>query len=440
MKLSVKELIAVSFMLFSLFFGAGNLIFPPFLGQNAAANTVPALLGFLTTAVVLPVLAVIVVAEFDGLDKLGRYVGKRFAVLFTVVTYLALGPCLAIPRAASVPYEMAVAPYLPEGANVSVWMIAYSLVFFVLAVWLCMKPGKLMDWLGNLLTPLLLLLLVVLFGGFMLRGEVSVAEAQEAYVGMPFLTGFAEGYNTMDTLAGLNFGMVVATTLAALGMRNKRDKIRYTLRAGVIAGAILAVVYVMLTYMGMASSGVYPIQENGAWTLRHIVYQVFGAPGAILLAAIFTLACLTTCVGLINSIAQYFSELIPVLGYRGWVFAITAFSFVICNMGLNTILSFSVPVLNAIYPMAIVLILLGLTHGLWRRNRFVYPFTVLATGVVSVVYAVEAAGISLGKVGELFGLLPLYSMGFGWFSVAAVALVIGIILGLLCGGEKRWFS
>ena len=130
MKLEKRKLLVVSVMLFALFFGAGNLIFPPFLGQNAGSHTFPAMLGFLATAVVLPVLGVVVVARFDGLQRLGQQVGRRFALVFTVLIYLSIGPGLGIPRAASVPFEMAVAPYLPDGANAAVWMAAYSLVFF----------------------------------------------------------------------------------------------------------------------------------------------------------------------------------------------------------------------------------------------------------------------------------------------------------------------
>ena len=161
MKLSKNRMLVVSFMLFSLFFGAGNLIFPPFLGQNAGNNTLPAMLGFLLTAVILPVLGVAVVARFDGLDKLGQQVGKRFSLVFTLLIYLSIGPGLGIPRAASVPFEMAVAPYLPEGARTSRWMLLYSLVFFAVALWLCMSPGKLVDRIGHVLTPSLLALLLV---------------------------------------------------------------------------------------------------------------------------------------------------------------------------------------------------------------------------------------------------------------------------------------
>ena len=425
MKLSRKNMVLVSFMLFSLFFGAGNLIFPPFLGQSAGAHTLTAMIGFLITAVVLPVLGVVVVARFDGLDRLGQQVGKHFGLVFTVLIYLSIGPGLGIPRAASVPFEMAFAPYLPEGSNSALWMALYSLAFFLVALWLCLTPSKLVSRIGHVLTPALLILLVFLFVSFLFRGEVSIAPAQEAYAAAPFLKGFAEGYNTMDTIAALNFGLVIATTLGSFGLHEKKDVMRHTVLAGVFAGVILALVYAMLCYMGMCSSGVYALPENGAQTLRAIVYQIFGAPGAVLLAAIFTLACLTTCVGLINSISQYFSTLFRRLSYRQWVFVITGFSFLVCNLGLNTILSISVPVLNAIYPVSIVLILLGLTHRLWKNNRYIYPCVVGGTAVISVIYAMDSAGLP-----ELLARwLPLYTEGYGWLCVAAVLLPVGILLG-----------
>ena len=437
MKLGKRDLLVVSVMLFALFFGAGNLIFPPFLGQNAGSNTFPAMAGFLATAVILPVLGVVVVARFDGLEKLGQQVGRRFALVFTVLIYLSIGPGLGIPRAASVPFEMAVAPYLPEGANTSLWMAAYSLAFFLVALWLCLNPGKLVDRIGRGLTPALLALLTLLFVCFLLRGETNVAAPRESYAAAPLLKGFTEGYNTMDTIAALNFGLVISTTLGSFGLREKRDRMRYTVLAGILAGTILALVYAMLSYMGMCSSGVYAVQENGAWTLRRIVYQVFGSTGAILLAAIFTLACLTTCVGLINSISQYFSVLFKKVSYRAWVYVITFFSFLVCNLGLNVILSISVPILNAIYPVAIVLILLGLSHDLWKRNRFAYPMTVLGTAVVSTLYALSDVGVPLGILETALHKLPLYRLGFGWLCVAGGMLALSILAGCPRGVEKK---
>lgn len=431
MKLGKKNTVTVSFMLFSLFFGAGNLIFPPFLGQNAGGSTPLAMLGFIITAVVLPVLGVAVVARFDGLDRLGQNVGKKFALVFTVLIYVSIGPGLGIPRAASVPFEMAVAPYLPEGANTTVFMLIYSLLFFAVALWLCMTPGKLVKRLGNFLTPALLVLLVFLFVSYLFKGEINVSDATGGYETSAFLKGFTEGYNTMDTIAALNFGLVIATALEGFGIKEKGDKVKTTVKTGVFAGGILAVLYIMLSFMGMGSSGVYEVAENGAWTLRCIVKDIFGAPGAVLLAAIFTLACLTTCVGLINSISEYFSKLFKRVSYRAWVFIITGFSFFVCNLGLNTILSISVPILNAIYPVSIILIIMGLSHSLWKNNRFSYPLTVFGAACVSIVYSLENTGLSLGPVGNVFSALPMYSEGFGWVSVAVVMLILSVILNMI---------
>ena len=187
MKLEKDKIIFVGFMLFSMFFGAGNLIFPPFLGQNAGNQTLPSVIGFLITAVILPVLAVIVVVQTGGLDAVTDRVGKKFSVIFTVLLYLAIGPGLAIPRAASVPFEMSIAPYLPQEANTLWWMIGYSVVFFILSAWLSLNPGKLVDRLGTILTPLLIVLLVFLFAVFAFKGEKSVAAAQQAYAQAPFI-------------------------------------------------------------------------------------------------------------------------------------------------------------------------------------------------------------------------------------------------------------
>ena len=428
MKLTKRNMLTISFMLFSLFFGAGNLIFPPFLGQNAGSNTVPAVLGFLITAVILPVLGVVVVARHDGLDNLAGKAGKAFASVFSLLIYLSIGPGLGIPRAASVPFEMAVAPYLPENAPVQLFMVIYSLVFFLIALWLCLNPGKLVQRIGNFLTPTLLTLLCLLFVSFLVGGKRAVAAPQEVYAAAPFLQGFCEGYQTMDTIAALNFGLVIATTLGTFGLKEKKDVLGHTVMAGIAAGTILSAVYLMLSYMGMNSSGVYAIQENGAWTLRSIVYQIFGGPGAVLLAAIFTLACLTTCVGLINSISQYFSRRFSRVSYKGWVCVLVAFSFLICNLGLNAILSISIPILNAIYPVSIVLILLGLLVG-EPRNPWLYPITIAGTAVVSVIYALDGMGLSLGFVTDACRALPLYEAGFCWVS-AAVAMVL-VSYGLL---------
>lgn len=258
---------------------------------------------------------------------------------------------------------------------------------------------------------------------------MNIAAAQEAYAGNPLAKGFLEGYQTMDTIAALNFGLVIATTITSLGIESKKSVMSYTVRAGIFAGTILSLVYLMLSYMGMGSSNVFPIQENGAWTLRCIVKQLFGGPGAVLLAAIFTLACLTTCVGLITSISQYFSTLTKKISYTQWVFLISGFSFLVCNQGLNTILGLSIPVLNAIYPISIMLIVLGICDRWIKNNPYIYPWTITAVGCISIIYVLDKQlKVPLGFLSDWCHALPLYSMGLGWVVIAIAAVALTSVL------------
>ena len=428
MQLSKKQTILVSFMLFSLFFGAGNLIFPPFLGQNAGNVTPQAILSFCITAVILPVLGVIVVAKFDGLENLASKVHPKFAIIYSVLIYLSIGPGLGIPRAASLPFEMAIAPYLPEGSNTKLFLLFFSCIFFIIAYWLALNPNKLVDRIGKYLTPALLFLIVFLFIGYLFKADKSIANAQQAYADNPFVKGFLEGYLTMDTIAALNFGFVISTTLSTLGIHDKKDKMNSIIKCGILAGSILALVYFMLSYMGMCSSNIFSIQENGAWTLRCIVHQVFGEMGALLLAAIFTLACLTTCVGLITSCAQYFSTLTKKISYKVWVAIISIFSFAICNQGLNALLSLSIPLLDMIYPMSIVLILLGLSNQYFKNNKNIYPWTITTVGIISIIYALENIGIQLPFITNLCQYIPLYSLGLGWSIIAIITIICSFII------------
>lgn len=418
-----KQKVLISFMLFSLFFGAGNLIFPPFLGQSSGSAMPMAMMSFLITAVALPVLGTVVVVKFNGLERLGQRVHPLFAMIFTLLIYLSIGPGLGIPRAASVPFEMAIAPYLSSDAPLKLFMVLYSFVFFAIATWLALTPNKLVERIGKFLTPSLLVLIVILFVGFFLKGIGVVGEPTGDYAQHPVVVGFLEGYNTMDTIAALNFGIVIATTIQSFGVKERSQVVKETVKTGLRAGLILSLVYVMLAYLGMQSSGMYALHENGAWTLRHIVYDVFGEPGALLLATIFTLACLTTCVGLITSISQYFSKTFQKVKYKQWVFAIAAFSFLGCNLGLNTILSISVPVLNMIYPISIVLIVFGLVDEYLGFPNIFYPLTMMVVGLMSVVYALKIPGLN-----NLFSYFPLYNVGLGWTSLALVGLVASLIL------------
>ncbi|MBQ3001734.1 MAG: branched-chain amino acid transport system II carrier protein [Bacilli bacterium] len=435
MKLSKKNLVIISFMLFSLFFGAGNLIFPPLLGQQSGSNTFLSVIGFLITAVILPVLGVIVVGKFGGLSELARRVDKRFAILFTLLIYISIGPGLGIPRAGSVPFEMAISPYLNENSNLTIWMIVYTTIFFLIVLWLCLNPGKLVKRIGTILTPSLLILIVVLFISFLFNFDKSVDEPLELYQNAPFLQGFIDGYQTMDTIAALNFGLVISITLSNLGVKEEKGIVKYTIVAGIFAGVILTLVYIMLAIMGTSTSGVYSDDPNGAIILRKIMNDLFGGFGAFFLVAIFTLACLTTCVGLTNSISSYFSKIFTKISYKKWVVIITIVSFLICNLGLNMILSVSVPVLNAIYPVSIVLIILGLLDKYIKKLKYTYKLCIYSTLFISTLYAVDEL-FNLGFVSDILAYIPLYSQGFGWVIVCIVMFGISALLNAILNKKK----
>ena len=425
-----------SFMLFSLFFGAGNLIFPPFLGAMSGENMAVAITGFLITAVLLPVLGVVIVAKFKGLDKLACKVNPKFAVVFTIIILLSIGPGLGIPRAASVPFEMAIMPYLAEGLNPKLFLLLYSLVFFAIALWLSLTPSKLPKRIGYVLTPTLLTLIVVLFVTFLVKGGGSDPNIpMEDYLDNPFFKGFNEGYQTMDTIAALNFGLVIATTLNDLGVSDDKKVVGYTVKTGIVAGMILSSVYLMLSYMGMAVSKLYAGSENGAVILRLIAHLLYGDFGAILLATIFTLACLTTCIGLITSISNYFSNTFKRFKYRHVAIFITVISFLICNLGLNTILSISVPVLNIVYPISIVLILLGLFDGFYKDNKIIYPLTIALTTIMSIIFTMSDLGVPMGAFGKALNYIG-FSMGFAWVTFAAAGVLISIIVDLILKKRK----
>ncbi|MFU7515146.1 branched-chain amino acid transport system II carrier protein [Clostridium sp. HCS.1] len=435
-KLSRKDLLFVGLMLFSLFFGAGNLIFPPFMGEAAGDKIWIVLLGFFVTAVGFPILGVIAVAKSNGLTNLAKRVNPIFATIFTILIYLSIGPGLGIPRAGSLPFEMAVAPYLPEQISLKLSLFIYTLIFFAIAYWLSLSPNKLVDRMGKVLTPTLLLLILVMVIGSFVKPLGGYGVATKGYEISSFFKGFLDGYLTMDTIAALNFGIVISLAIRSKGIEDDKKVVSLSIKAGIIAGILLAVIYAMLAHLGATSGGRFGLAENGAQTLTNITNYIFGKPGAILLALIFTLACLTTSVGLISSCSQYFSTLTKKISYENWVRILTVFSLIIANMGLTKILSISVPILNAIYPVAIMLIVLAIFDFIFKDNKYVYGLTIFFTGVVSLIDAISQVTFSKEGLVKLISYLPLYKQGLAWI----VPAVFGIILGMLIKFIKEEYS
>lgn len=429
MALSKRNRLLMGLTLFSMFFGAGNLIFPPFLAYQAGEATWPAMVGFCLSAIGFPVLGVVAVAKAGGLDAMARRVHPVFAQVFVLLTYLSIGPGLAIPRNAGTSFEMAVLPFLREGAPVSLLRTGYSVLFFGIALFIALRPEKLSDRLGKILTPILLALIVAVFVGCVVTANNGYAQVDSGpYLSHPLAQGFLDGYQTMDTIAALNFGLIIALNIRAKGVEEEKGVVRETIRAGWLAGGLLLLVYCALAHVGGVAGGTFEGATNGAGTLSGMVARLFGPVGSILLAVIFVIACLNTCVGLLTCCSDYFHILLPKVPYRGWVVFFAVTSTVVANAGLDAILSVSVPILGAIYPVAIVLIVLALCHEWVRHAPNIYPVAILFTGVVSVLTELNGLGLCPAVLARVLQGLPLASKGLPWLVPAFAGVIVGIVL------------
>ena len=390
-KLDSRKLILVGVTLFSMFFGAGNLIFPPYLGYLAGNEALTAFAGFVITAVVFPVLGVTAVAKTGGLDHLCQKVHPGFALLFSFAVYLCIGPMLAIPRTTSTSYAMFafLTDRLGDGRIMGISIqfavsFIYSLLFFLAAGIVAKRPEKLKDRLGKRLTPILIALIVILFIAGMLHPELPVGEASGAYADGAFGTGFVEGYNTMDTLAAMVFGIVIALNIKDLGIEDNASIAKETIRGGVIAGIVLASMYGMLTFLGTRSGSLISGAQNGTEILTALAGGFFGDLGSVILAAIYFIACFNVCVGLLASCAEYFSDTFSFLSFNKWLLVFTVWSFLISILGIDMIISFSAPILSLIYPVALVIILLNLLPLKFVQTKAFFRVAVTAAFIYSI--------------------------------------------------------
>ncbi|HEJ2600228.1 TPA: branched-chain amino acid transport system II carrier protein, partial [Pseudomonas aeruginosa] len=304
------DLLALGFMTFALFLGAGNIIFPPSAGMAAGEHVWSAAFGFLLTGVGLPLLTVVALARVGGgIGRLTQPIGRRAGVAFAIAVYLAIGPLFATPRTAVVSFEMGVAPFTGDGG---VPLLIYTVAYFSVVLFLVLNPGRLVDRVGKVITPVLLSALLVLGGAAIFAPAGEIGSSSGEYQSAPLVQGFLQGYLTMDTLGALVFGIVIATAIRDRGISDSRLVTRYSMIAGVIAATGLSLVYLALFYLGATSQGIAGDAQNGVQILTAYVQQTFGVSGSLLLAVVITLACLTTAVGLITACGEFFSDLLPV--------------------------------------------------------------------------------------------------------------------------------
>ncbi|MFC4404117.1 branched-chain amino acid transport system II carrier protein [Gracilibacillus xinjiangensis] len=428
---NTTSIITVGFMLFALFFGAGNLIFPPQLGQAAGENLLSANLGFIFTGVGLPVLAVSTFA-FSGktnLQSLAGQVHPLYGIIFTTVLYLTIGPLFALPRTNTVAFEIGIAPFL-ENTSSSFALFIYTVIFFGVSLYFSLQSNKLIDIIGKILTPLLLIVIAVLIVAAIFHPMGAIQAPTDAYTVNSFFKGFQEGYLTMDLLAGFVFGIIVINVIKDSGTVSNNHLLKSTIKAVLIAAILLAVVYSSLAYLGAISVEGIGQMKNGGLILAAASQYYFGSYGKIILGLIVVAACLTTSIGLITSCASYFHQIVPKIAYHKWAIIFTLLGAVISNFGLDTIIAFSVPVLSMLYPMAICLMVLTFLHPLFKGKKEVYQISILFTFIVALFDGLNAAGVKITAVNDFFtAVLPLYNVGLGWVVPALLGGISGILIG-----------
>jgi LIVCS family branched-chain amino acid:cation transporter len=431
--LSLKEVIAIGFMLFALFFGAGNMIFPPALGQAAGENLWSAIAGFIATGVGLPILAVSAIARSGSdLQSLASRAHPLFGVIFTATTYLAIGPFFGIPRTGTVSFEIGITPFLPETVDRSTVMVIYTITYFALTLWLALNPSKLVDRIGKLLTPLLLIGLVLFFIKSIWTPMGTFQAPTKAYADAPFFKGFIDGYLTMDAIAALVFGIIVVNAIKERGVSNHKTVAKLCIQSGMVAAIGLIFVYLSLAFIGASSVKAIGYKQNGGEIISEAATYLFGQAGTVILSIVIMLACLTTSVGLLSSCASYFSKISPKSNYKTFVISISIFSTMIANVGLTQLIKLSVPVLIIIYPLSIVLVALSFLHDHFHGRQEVYIGALISTFMISIVDGFNAAGIDVTFILRIYkAVLPLFEQGVGWFIPAIIGGLIGFAIAQL---------
>lgn len=427
---SISTIIAVGFMLFALFFGAGNLIFPVKLGQMAGENAVAATAGFIATGVGLPILAILalLVSGKDDVQSLGSRVHPVFGLVFTIALYLAIGPMFAIPRTATVSFEIGILPFI-GAENGTLGLFVFSLAFFGITLYFSLKSNKMVDIIGKILTPFLLLFIAILIIAVFFNPIGDIQPPIPSYTSDSFFLGFQEGYLTMDALAAFVFGIIIIDIMKYRGPNSKKGLMSSTLKVAILAGFLLAAIYASLAYLGATSVEGIGLLDNGGAVLAAVSQHYFGFNGNILLALIVIGACLTTSIGLIISCASYFHKIVPSISYKKWAIIFVAFSTAISNVGLSTIIEISVPILSIIYPLAIALIILTFLHPIFKGKKEVYQLSMLMTFIVSIIHNFGSFGIEAME--EFFTAnLVGYSVGLGWLLPAFIAGLIGYIVSM----------
>lgn len=411
--------IVLGLALFAMFFGAGNLIFPPSIGLNAGDSWFSAMLGFFLTGIGMPLLGILAISKAGGtLENFAGKVNRKFSKIYGAIAVVVLGPLLGVPRTGATTYEMGISPIFS-----GISPIVVSIVFFSITLFLVIKPSGIIDRIGKILTPVLLLMLAIII----YRGIINpIGTPINTGITNPFSNGFTEGYQTMDVIVSTIIGGIIVKSLIEKGYKDKKTQFKITLRAGLISATGLAIVYGGLLYLGATGSSVFSVDIAKTSLTVAIVGRILGDIGKVVLGICVTAACLTTSIGITATVGDFFSEVTDGrISYKLAVIVSTVLSAIIANVGVENIVAFAAPLLAVIYPVAIVLVVLNLLDSMISNNK-VYIGAIYGTLMFSILDGIKVLGVESPIVNSIMGVLPLANQGFGWIVPAIVGIIIAI--------------
>ncbi|WP_129598183.1 branched-chain amino acid transport system II carrier protein [Anaerophilus nitritogenes] len=424
-----KDAFVLGLALFAMFFGAGNLIFPPFLGLIAGKSWIMCAIGFFLTAIGMPLLGIIASAKAGGtINDVGNKVHPVFSKIFATIIILAIGPLLAIPRTGATTFEMGVLPNFP-----GISPVISSIIFFGITLYFVIKPSEIVDKIGKILTPLLLVVIFIII----IKGFISpVGIASTAMEGNAFTKGFTEGYQTMDALASVVFAGVMLTALVGKGYKDVKEQVTITIRAGVIAAISLVIVYGGLMYLGSHANSVYPPTIDKSVLLMSITNTLLGDFGKVALGIVVSLACLTTSIGLTATVGTFFNKLSNnKISYQVIVIATVVFSGMFAIGGVEKILAIAVPLLVTVYPITAVLIIMNALDEFMPKGAYIGA--VFGALLVSFYDGLSAMGIQITFFRKIISHIPLADAGFAW---VIPSIIFGIISAFIFRNDPKSHS
>ena len=424
-------------LLFGIFFGAGNLIFPPTLGAQSGENFLPAIAGFVFSGVGLAVLTFIIATlNTNGyIYEISTKISPWFASIYLAVLYLSIGPFFAIPRTATTSYAVGISPLLAD-ADKGLGLIVFTLIYFVAAFLIALNPSKILDRIGRILTPVFafLIIILVILGALKYGGNAPQA-ATAAYQASAFGAGFLEGYNTLDALASVAFSVIAVETLKQLGFSSKKEYISTIWVVGIVVALGFSALYIGLGFLGNH----FPMTEEamkggtpGVYILSQATQEIFGSTAQLFLAAMVTVTCFTTTVGLIVSTAEFFNGRFPQLSYKVYATVFTLIGFAIANLGLDAIIKYSIPVLVILYPITIVIVMIVIVNKFVPLSK---PGMQLTMGLVTAIAVASVLGSSFEVtfLANIVNALPFAKASLPWL----VPAIIGILLSLVLPNKQK---